>query len=91
MIKILYFNGSFDGASLRGLSDFEQVKDATIEARCEGFPFRGTPMDMAKDAIAHILKRVSSEIGLFPVVLESNSGTDKQGDYTTRVVFQVVA
>ena len=88
---IFYKNGSFDGASLRGLNDFEQVRNTTIVAKCEGLPFRGTAEDMANDVIARILKRTLSEVGAFPVVLQRNSGTDAEGDYTNEVVFQVVA
>ena len=90
MLNLLYFNGFFDEASLKSLNDFEQVRNAIIVAKCEGVPFRGKPVDMANNAIAHILKRTSSELGAFPVVLQSNSGTDGEGDYTNEVVFQVV-
>ena len=86
-----YKNGSFGGASFRGLNDFEQVRDAIIVAKCEGLPFRGTPENMANDALARILKRTTSEVGAFPVVLQSNGGTDAEGDYTNEVIFQVVA
>jgi hypothetical protein len=54
-MNIKYINGSFDEASLRGLNDFEQVRNATIVAKCEGLPYRGKPEDMANDVIAHIL------------------------------------
>ena len=90
-MNIFYYNGSFDGASLRGLNDFEQVRNAIIVAKCEGLPFRGRPKDMANDVIARILKCNSSKVGAFPVVLQSNSGIDAVGDYTNEVVFQVVA
>ena len=46
---------------------------------------------MACDIIARILKRSSYEVGAFPVVIQSNSGIDAEGDYTKEVVFQVVA
>ena len=87
----VYKNGFFNEANLRGLNDFEQVRNAIIVAKCEGFPYRGEPKDMANDIIDHILKRTSSEAGAFPVVLQSNSGSDEEGDYTNEVVFQVVA
>ena len=89
-MNIKYINGFFDEASLRGLNDFEQVRNAIIVAKCEGLPFRGRPKDMANDVIARILKRTSSEVGAFPVVLQSNSGPNTGGDYTNEVVFQVV-
>lgn len=88
---INYFNCFLDEASVEGLKDFEQVRNAMIVAECVGYPFRGSPEEMAKDIIGHILKRVSSEVGLFPVVLQSNSGTDCKGEYTTGVIFQIVA
>ena len=88
---LFYKNGFFDEASLRGLNDFEQVRNACIVAKCEGLPFRGTPENMANDALARILRRTSSEVGAFPVVLQSNGGTDAEGDFTNEVIFQVVA
>ena len=91
MIELFYYNGFFDEANLLGLNDFKQVRNATIVAKCEGFPYRGKPENMANDIIARILKRTFSEVEAFPVVLQSNSGIDAQGDYTKEVVFQVVA
>ncbi len=87
----IYKNGFFDEANLVGLNNFEQVRNATIVAKCEGLPYRGKPGDMANDVIARILKCNSSKVGAFPVVLQSNSGIDAVGDYTNEVVFQVVA
>ncbi len=86
-----YINGFFDEANLVGLNDFEQVRNATIVAKCEGLPYRGKPENMACDIIARILMRSSYEVGAFPVVIQSNSGIDAEGDYTKEVVFQVVA
>jgi len=90
MIDLLYFNGFFDEASLRGLNDFEQVRNTIIVAKCEGLPFRGNPVDMVNDAIAHILKRAPSGVRLFPIIMESDSGSDSHGEYTTKVIFQAV-
>ena len=90
-MEIKYINGFISESCLRGLKDFEQVRDAIIVAKCEGFPFRGRPMDMARDVIAHVLKVLCSETGLFPVIIGSFGGTDSNGDYTTKVVFQAVA
>lgn len=87
----IYKNDFFNEANLKGLNDFKQVRNATIVAKCEGLPYRGKPKDMANDVIARILRRISSEVGAFPVVLQSNGGTDAEGDYTKEVVFQVVA
>ena len=90
-MEITYINGFISEACLKGLKDFEQVRDAIILAKCEGLPFRGSPMDMARDAIIHILKVLCSETGLFPVIIESFGGMDSKGNYTTKVVFQAVA
>ncbi len=90
-MEITYINGFISEACLRGLKDFEQVRDAIIVAKCEGVPFRGSPMDMARDAIVHILKVLCSETGLFPVIIESFGGMDSKGNYTTKVVFQAFA
>ena len=87
----IYKNGLFNEANLRGLNDFEQVRNACIVAKCEGLPFRGTPENMANEVLARILKKTSSEERAFPVVLQSNGGTDAKGNYTNEVVFQVVA
>ena len=59
-MEITYINGFISEACLRGLKDFEQVRDAIIVVKCEGVPFRGSPMDMARDAIVHILKVLCS-------------------------------
>ena len=50
-MEIKYINGFISEACFRGLKDFEQVRDAIIVAKCEGFPFRGRPKDMARDFI----------------------------------------
>ena len=89
-MEITYINGFISEACLRGLKDFEQVRDAIIVAKCEGFPYRGRPKDMARDVLVHVLKVVRSETGLFPVFIESFGGTNSKGDYTTKVVFQAV-
>ena len=50
-MEITYINGFISEACLKGLKDFEQVRDAIILAKCEGLPFRGRPKDMAKRKI----------------------------------------
>ena len=90
-MTIKYVNGFINEASLRGLNDFEQVRNAIIVAECEGYPFRGDAEEMARDVIAHILKASSSDVGLIPVIVDRNSSTDSMGNhYTTKVVFQAV-
>ena len=53
--------------------------------------FRGKAMDMAQNAISHILNKLPSTCGLFPVIYESYGGCNSSGDYTTEVVFQAIA
>jgi len=90
-MEITYINGFISEACLRGLKEFKQVKDAIIVAKCEGFPYRGRPKDMARDVLVHVLNVLCSEIGLYPVIIESFGGMDSKGNYTTKVVFQAVA
>ncbi len=90
MIKINYVNGSFLRANKEISKDVEQVGNAIIMASNEGWPFRGKPEDLARDALGRINDQLGYEIGLLPVILSSNGGMDKNGDYTTEVVFQAV-
>lgn len=91
MIKVMYFNGSYNRANNVSPKDIGQVGNAIIMASNEGSPYRGKPVDMARDAIRHINGQLSYYIGAFPVVLDSKSGTDNKGRvYTTEIVFQVV-
>ena len=90
MIKINYINGSFVRTDKVSSKDVEQVGNAIIMTCNEGWPFRGKPEDLARDALRHINKQLGFEIGLFPVILRSNSGMDKNGEYTTEIVFQAV-
>ena len=89
MKKIKFINGSYNRANKVCPEDFGHAGSAIITARNEGWPFRGKPEDMAKDAIYHINKQLGFEIGLFPVILSSKmivEGQDKV--YTTEIVFQ---
>ena len=91
MIKVMYFNGSNNRANKISPRDFGQVGNAIIMASNEGWPYRGKPDDMSRDAICHINGQLGYEIGLFPVVLDSKSGIDDEGKvYTTEVIFQAV-
>lgn len=90
MIEVFYFNGSFVRADKVSSIDVEQVGNAIIMASNEGWPFRGKPEDLASDALEHINKQLDYEIGLCPIILSSNGGMDKDGDYATEVVFQAV-
>lgn len=90
MIKIYYVNGSFVRVEKESSKDVEQVGNAIILASNEGWPFGGKPEDFARDALGRINEQLGFEIGLLPVILSSNGGMDKNGDYTTEVVFQAV-
>jgi len=91
MIKINYVNGSFVRADKVSSKDVEQVGNAIIMASNEGWPFRGKPDDLARDALSRINEQLGYEIGLLPVILSRDGGTDESGDYyTTEVVFQAV-
>lgn len=90
MIKIYYVNGSFIRVEKESSKDVEQVGNAIIMASNEGWSFRGKPEDFARDALGRVNEQLGFEIGLLPVILSSNGGMDKSGDYTSEVVFQAV-
>lgn len=92
MIKVLYFSGSFVRADKVSSKDVGQVGNAIIMASNEGWPYRGKPEDMARDAICHINRQLGFEIGVFPVILSSKVIVDDQDKvYTSEIVFQTVA
>ena len=91
MIKALYFNGSFVRVEKVSSKDVEQVGNAIIMASNEGWPYRGKPDDMARDAIYHVIGQLGYEIGLFPVIKNSKFIMDVHNNvYTTEVIFQAV-
>lgn len=90
MFKVHYFNGSFVRADKVSSKDVEQVGNAIIMASNEGWPFQGIPEELARDALGRINGQLGFDIGLLPVILSSSSETDRNGDYTTEVVFQAV-
>ena len=55
-----------------------------FEAKSEGMTYRGKPVDMANETLSHICNK------FFPVIIESWSGCDSRGYYTTKVIFQAV-
>lgn len=61
----------FNAADVKGLSNLEQVDNTIFEAKSEGRPFRGKPMEMASDVLSHINSK------FFPVIIESWGGCDK--------------
>ena len=89
-MKVRYINGSYIGVECSHPMDVEQVTNAVIVVKNEGFPFRGKPEEMADDVLAHILNKASSNKVFITVVYESCGGIDKYGNYTTDVVFQAV-
>ena len=89
-MRVKFLNGSYIGACGLSSIDVEQVRNAIVVATNEGSPFRGKPRDMADDVLAHIHNKSSLYIGFMPVIYESIGGIDKQGYYTTDVVFQAV-
>lgn len=90
MTKVFYYNGSFVRAEKESSKDVEQVGNAIIMVNNNGRPFRGKPEDLARDALDHLGKNNPLYMGLFPVILDSQSGTDNYGHYTNEVLFQAV-
>lgn len=64
-MRIIYLNGRFLSADRFCPEDIRQVNGFVCEATNEGFPFRGTPTEMANDALMHL--GVYSKF--FPVIL----------------------
>lgn len=81
-MKIIFINGNFSRA-VNAVS-CEQLEGRVIIAESYGKPFRGTPDQMAEDVLHHLRCPFS------PVIIDSERGTDEQGDFTSRVKFQVV-
>lgn len=81
-MKVIYLDGNFNGVI--DTTRCEQLDGAIIVAENYGRPFRGTPDQMAED----VLHRLHSPF--CPVIIDSVSGTDEQGSFTSRVEFQVV-
>lgn len=58
----------------------------------EGWPFRGKPDDMARDAIRHINDEYGLEFALIPVIIGCKQSIDDQGNYITEeVIFQAIS
>lgn len=86
MIVTNYLSGRFYSADEVSTDELKQITNLVCEAFNERFPFRGTPTDMANDALMHL--GVYSEF--FPVIIDSKVGTDSKGRYTTSVTFETV-
>ncbi len=89
-MMFLYQNGSWVRAIRKGSENYELLENTIHLAKCEGFPFRGNPLDMANNAISQFQCNSFGDIGDFPVILESRGGCDNNGNYTTEVIFQIV-
>ena len=92
MIKALYFNGSFYRAENLSPKEVGTGENAVIMAKNEGWPYRGKPEDMARDAIRHINDELGYEIGMIPVIIYPKQKIiDDQGNLgIEEVVFQVI-
>lgn len=82
MITVNYVNGLCRGVDWENLRNPKLVDNSIVMANSVGLPFRGKPHEMAQDAISHI------DGYLVPVIVESWSGCDNQGNYTMKVIFQ---
>ena len=91
MKEIKYLNGSYCRANKIYPEDFGQDGNAIIIAKNEGWPFRGEPKDMARDAIRHINAEHGLEFALIPVINFCKQSIDDQGILLTEeVIFQVI-
>jgi len=81
-MKIIYIDGRFSGAV--DATSYDQLEGRVIIAESYGNPFRGTPDQIAEDALHRL------NCPLSPVIIDSACGTDEQGDFTSRVEFQAV-
>lgn len=92
MIKITFLNGSFHRAENLSLKTVGPGENAVMMASNEGWPFRGKPEDMAKDAIRHINDEYGLEFALIPVIIGCKQSIDDQGNYITEeVIFQAIS
>lgn len=86
MIQVNFLNGRFHSADEASTNELRQGNSFVCEAINGGKSFRGTPTDMANDALAHL--GVYSEF--FPVIIYPKEGIDSKGHYTTSVTFEAV-
>lgn len=92
MINILYLNGSFSRAENLSLKKAGPGENAVMMASNEGWPFRGKPDDMARDAIRHINDEHGLELALLPVIIGCKQSIDDQGNLLTEeVIFQAIS
>ena len=92
MVNIIFVNGSFCRAENLSPKEVGLGENAIIMASNEGWPFRGEPEDMAKDAIRHINDEYGLELALIPVISISKQSIDDQGNLLTEeVIFQAIS
>lgn len=92
IMYINYVNGSFSRAENLSPKKLGLSENAIILARNEGWPFRGKPEDMAKDAIRHINDELGKDLAMFPVIICCKQFIDEQDNYfTEEVVFQAIS
>lgn len=81
---IIYKNGSFKGPIDLSSINPEKVVNSIITAESTGMPFKGSAKEMAEDVLSNLHLR------LIPVVYGSWSRSDKNGEFTYKVIFQAV-
>lgn len=87
MVSTKYLNGRFLSADETSLNELRQSNSFVCEAANEGFPFRGTPTEMANNTLVHL----GVYLEFFPVIIYPKVGTDNKGHrYTTSVIFEAV-
>lgn len=79
-------NGRFFSADELTPDRLRQINGFVCEAANDGLPFRGTPTDMANDALRHL----DVYLELLPVIIDLKEGTDEMGRYTMSVTFEAV-
>ena len=92
MVNIIFVNGSFCRAENLSPKEVGPGENVLMMARNEGWPFRGKPEDMAREAIRHINDELGYEIGMIPVIIYPKQKIiDDQGNLgIEEVVFQVI-
>ena len=92
MENIIFVNGSFCRAENLSPKEVGPGVNVVMMVRNEGWPFRGKPDDMARDAIRHINDEHGLEFALIPVIIGCKQSIDEQGNYfTEEVVFQAIS
>ena len=92
MTIVTYLNGSFYRAENLSPKEVGPGENVLMMARNEGWPFRGEPKDMAREAIRHINAEHGLEFALIPVINFCKQSIDDQGILLTEeVIFQAIS